>query len=72
MTFVPQCAGMPEGNQKVSTKGQFISKGHFVFFSILPKTERKISAPVGYGKNLSFQARFLGELETPKRHFEIN
>ena len=28
-------------------KGQLISKGHFVFFSILPKNERKISAPVG-------------------------
>ena len=29
------------------TKGQLISKGLVALFSILPKNERKISAPVG-------------------------
>ena len=43
-----------------------------LFFSILPKNERKISTPVGKGKNLSFQVNFMEELETPKRLFEIN
>ena len=52
-------------------KGQLISKGHFGFFNS-PKKRIKISAPVGQGKNLSFQVRFLGELETPKGNFEIN
>ena len=53
------------------TIGQLISK---VFFgcSILPKDERKISAPVGQGINQNFQVRFLEELKTAKRHFEIN
>ena len=38
-------------NYRVShAKGQLISKGLFGF-SILPKNERKISAPVGWGKN---------------------
>ena len=32
-----------------------------MFFSILPKNERKISAPEGLAKNLSFQVHFLGE-----------
>ena len=50
-------------------KGQLISKGHFGFFNA-PKNQQKISALVG--KNLRFQVHFLGELETPKRHFEIN
>ena len=32
---------------------------------------KKISALVGYGKNSSFQVRFLEELKTPKFPFEI-
>ena len=51
-------------------KGQLIAKG--IFFSILLKNKQKISGPVGPGKILSFQVHFFGELETPKRHFEIN
>ena len=54
----------------ISTKGQLFSKVNFVLFSILPKNEQKNSAQVGYGKNLSFQIRLLGELETQKRHFK--
>ena len=53
-------------------KGQLILKDLFVLFSILPKNERKISAPVGLGKNLHFQVNFLGELKTLKCPFEIN
>ena len=52
-------------------KGQSISKGHFVF-SILQKTERIFFCSSRQGKNISFQVRFLGELKTPKGHFEIN
>ena len=37
------------------------------------KPEKVISAHVlRRGKNLSFQVRFLGELETPITHFEVN
>ena len=49
-------------------KGQLISKGLFG----LPKNERKISATVGWGKNLHFQVQFLGELKLLKFPFEIN
>ena len=49
------------------SKGQLISKGHFGIFSILPKKRKKNFCP-----NRPGQVRFLGELETPKRHFEIN
>ena len=55
-----------------NAKGQLILKGLFAFFSILLKYERKISAPVGQGKNQNFQVPFKEELITPKRHFEIN
>ena len=34
----------------------------YLAFSILPKNERKISAPVRLGNNSSFQDRFLEEL----------
>ena len=48
----------------ISAKGQLILKGYFVLL-YSPQIKQKISAPVGYGKNLSFQVRLLGELETP-------
>ena len=52
-------------------KGQLISKGNFGFFNS-PKKHTKISAPGDQETNLSFQVCFFGELETTKRHFEIN
>ena len=51
-------------------KGQLILKGLSVFFNS-PKKRTKIICSSGQGKNLSYQVRFLGELETPKGHFEI-
>ena len=45
-------------------KGLLISKVLFLFFSILPKNERKSSGPIRLG--------FLEELKTPKYPFEIN
>ena len=50
------------------SKGQLISKGHFLFSTLL-RNERKFSAQC---KNLKFQVRFVEELKTQKRHFEIN
>ena len=49
------------------TEGQLISKGLFDFFNS-PKKWTKFFCP----KNLSFQVHSLEELETLKRHFEIN
>ena len=54
------------------SKGQLISKQHFVFSNLQKKKERKISAQVGWGKTLIFQVRVLEELKTSERYFEIN
>ena len=48
-------------------KGHLISKGHFGFFNS-SKKERKMSAPVDYGKNLNFQV-FFGRIEDTKKAF---
>ena len=58
-------------------KGQLISKRHFVFFNSSKKrTKNFCPSRLGPGlarvKNLNFQARFLEELKTPERHYEIN
>ena len=49
-----------------------IAKGHFVVFQFSQNMNEKMTAQVGKSKSLSLRVRFLGELETPKRHFEIN
>ena len=51
-------------------KGQLISKGHFVFFNS-PKKRTKNFCSIRLGQKFEFSSSFLGELETPKRHFEI-
>jgi hypothetical protein len=51
-------------------KGQFISKWIFCVFN--SHQNRRMSAQIGQGKDSNFQVRFLGELKTLKRHFEIN
>ena len=52
-----------------TTKGQLISKGHFVF-SILPKNERKISDPVGYlGPKFEFSCPIFGRIGGIKKTF---
>ena len=48
------------------SKGQLISKGHFGFFNS-PKKRPKNFFP----SRLRQKVRFLGELETPKRHFKM-
>ena len=54
---------------KILSWSQLILKGHFFFNS--PKKQAKEFCPSSLGQNLSFKVRFLGELETPKRYFEI-
>jgi hypothetical protein len=52
-------------------KGQFISKGYFGFFKS-PKKRMKNLCSSRLGQKFEFSSSFLGELETPKRHFGIN
>ena len=56
-------------NLLLDTKGQLISKWLFSF-SILPKDERQIIAPVGYlGQKLTFLSWFFGRVEDSKISF---
>ena len=58
--------------EEEETKGQLISKGHFVFFNS-PKKRTKNFCPSRLRQKFEFSSWFfLGELETPKRDFEIN
>ena len=59
-------------NYGTLVKVSWFKNVYFFIFSILPQNKQKISAPVCQGKNRNFQVRFLEELKTPKRHFEIN
>ena len=54
------------------SKGPLILKGHFVVFNSL-KNRTKNFCPSRLGQKFEFSSSFFfGELEAPKRHFEIN
>ena len=56
---------------KIGTKGQLILKCLFCIFNSSKETHQKIRLYYyGTSSRIVF-ARFLGELKTPKRHFEI-
>ena len=52
-------------------KGQLITKCLLGIFNSPKKTNEKIQLYYGTSSRIVF-VRFLGELKTPKRHFEIN
>ena len=54
----------------LSPKGQLISKCLFGVFDS-PKNEQKQLDLRYHGSKVDFFRPFLGELKTPKRHFEI-